>query len=237
MACIAAASLWATGAAGAANAAAPVVPDAYGVTSCGNGVTVVTSGASSCANGGASAFFAETPFATAQAVVAGPVGLTQAGTSDLNYSFTIAGPDHGPIDIGISLHLLTAATFGSSAFAQLTSSGGASICAQTGETGCVGSKFDGTLHEFDSVGVVYSLHLEVIATMNGAFGGSALASVDPHIFIDPSDPHIADYSITLSEGVSNVTAGVPEPAGWALLLTGFAALGAALRARRSLLTA
>jgi hypothetical protein len=69
--------------------------------------------------------------------------------------------------------------------------------------------------------------------------GSAqmLAFADPYIEIDPdwAAAH-PGYSVVMSDGIVNgdapVSGGVPEPAAWALMITGFGLAGAALRRRR-----
>src|SRR3984957_11769541 len=67
-----------------------------------------------------------------------------------------------------------------------------------------------------------------------AFGGGPFtAAADPMITVDPA--FVAQgYSLVLSPNVTQggVTSPVPEPATWAMLLTGFAALGFAYRVRR-----
>jgi PEP-CTERM motif len=81
---------------------------------------------------------------------------------------------------------------------------------------------------------VYSAHLEVVASV-GIFGGSAFASADPRIFVEPTDPNADLYSIRVSDGIANAVApptGVPEPSTWAMLLLGLAGLGTAARGNR-----
>jgi hypothetical protein len=59
----------------------------------------------------------------------------------------------------------------------------------------------------------------------GPSTGEAL--IDPVYRVDPSFPNASQYSIVLSPGIGN--SAVPEPAAWATMLLGLAALGAALR--------
>lgn len=68
--------------------------------------------------------------------------------------------------------------------------------------------------------------------------GTGFAISDPIISIDPSlasyDPdYLSHYSLEFSPGAGNGAAvgGVPEPATWALLLTGFGLTGSAMRRR------
>jgi PEP-CTERM motif len=67
-------------------------------------------------------------------------------------------------------------------------------------------------------------------------GSNAVAHADPLITIDPSTLDPEDYMIFVSTGFGNSelqSDGVPEPAAWAMMLLGFAGIGAAARSRRS----
>ena len=79
---------------------------------------------------------------------------------------------------------------------------------------------------------VTSLHLGIFALVsNGSNGGW----IDPMISIDPrfDDPSL--FRFAFSDGITN--GGVPEPASWALMITGFGLAGAAMRRRRSVVAA
>jgi hypothetical protein len=67
---------------------------------------------------------------------------------------------------------------------------------------------------------------------NGGLSLISFPAVGNIITITTSDPSY-DYSID-NIGFNQATPGVPEPAAWALMLVGFAGLGAALRQRRAL---
>jgi hypothetical protein len=76
------------------------------------------------------------------------------------------------------------------------------------------------------------------AYAGGNSSGDATASADPIFFIDPDflSTH-PGYELVFSPGVGNLAPGgpgdgVPEPATWAMMLLGFAGLGAAMRTRR-----
>lgn len=58
--------------------------------------------------------------------------------------------------------------------------------------------------------------------------GYAFAYVDPVFAIND---RFGGYRLYLSPGITNGVVAVPEPAGWTLLVTGFGAVGAALRRR------
>ncbi len=64
--------------------------------------------------------------------------------------------------------------------------------------------------------------------------GSASAFIDPIITIDPNFANADQYRIVFGPGAGNPGV-VPEPAGWAMLLTGFGFAGGALRLRRQAL--
>lgn len=81
-----------------------------------------------------------------------------------------------------------------------------------------------------------SLNITAAAAANSA--GNASGTIDPYIRIDPGFLGASGYRIEVSNGVGNSPAdgipiGVPEPAAWALLLTGFGVLGGTLRQRRA----
>jgi hypothetical protein len=226
-------ALLAVGAIPATSATVPTpLPDSSGIAGCVAGGTSIST--DPCSFGGASAFTVGAPFATAEAMATAPPNVGPGANSALTFYFTVDGPDNGPIAIGIATNLLTFTDTDNTAFAGISTSQGTNVCADTNEGICGGSQFDGILIEMDEPGQVYSVHLEAVASV-GIFGGSAFASADPHIFVEPTDPNADLYSIRLSDGVANGVApppgGVPEPSTWAMLLLGFAGLG--LVARRA----
>ena len=127
-------------------------------------------------------------------MVTAPPPFGAGANSALTYYFTIDGPDNGPIAVGIATNLLTFASKDDTSFASITTSQGTNVCADTNEFSCGGSQFDGILIEMDEPGQVYSIHLEAVASV-GVFGGSAFASADPYIFVEPADIDAADYSV------------------------------------------
>jgi hypothetical protein len=215
------------GVSGVASASAAVLtplPSSTGIAGCVAGGTAVST--DPCSFGGASAFTVGAPFATAEAMATAPPNVGPGANSALTYYFTIDGPDNGPIAIGIATNLLTSADPDNTAFAGISTSQGTNACADTNEGLCGGAQFDGILIEMDEPGQVYFVHLEAVASV-GIFGGSAFASADPFIFVEPTDPNADLYSIRLSDGIANGVApppGVPEPSTWAMLLLGFAGI-------------
>lgn len=79
-----------------------------------------------------------------------------------------------------------------------------------------------------------------VNSRNGRDGpGFGTSFADPIVSIDPSfasfDPdYLKHYTLEFAPGIGNAAAGagVPEPASWALMTTGFGALGALLRRRQ-----
>lgn len=73
----------------------------------------------------------------------------------------------------------------------------------------------------------------IVADVSSQNGGQASAFADPYFYIDPkfaaANP---GYSLVLSPFAGNDPIGVPEPASWAIMLMGFAGLGAVLRGVR-----
>jgi hypothetical protein len=212
---------------GAVASASTTLPPSSGIAGCVAGGSVVST--DPCSFGGASAFTVGAPFATAEAMATAPPEVGPGANSALTYYFTIDGPDHGPIEIGIATTLLTSADPDNTAFARISTTQGTFVCADTNEGLCGRSQFDGILTEMDEPGQVYSVHLETVASV-GVFGGSAFASADPYIFVESTDPNADLYSIRVSDGIANAvpsSTAVPEPSTWAMLLLGFAGIGLA----------
>jgi hypothetical protein len=230
------AALAAFSAAGPAQASITLPPFQASTECVSNGTVLDVSGP--CTLGGATASFSPSPFAVVQASASGEAGLPSNGAlSFMKYFYTIEGPDNGPIAVDIFADVLaTTSNAENIGFASLFDTEGHQLCAQKGQIGCNDvSSLHGELIEMEEPGVLYSIQLNVEASENGAFGGSAFASADPFIGIDPQltiDPEL--YKIILSDGVANGLPGaIPEPATWALMLAGFAGLGGALRRRRA----
>ncbi len=92
-----------------------------------------------------------------------------------------------------------------------------------------------TIHTFALSGYLSS----VLITAGGfapSGGGSFSSSVDPQMFFDFNIDPVFDFSpYTLHvapDAQPPAGGGTPEPASWALMILGFAAVGASLRARR-----
>jgi MYXO-CTERM domain-containing protein len=117
--------------------------------------------------------------------------------------------------------------------------GGAIINNGPGDSACSASPSNGAdcFAELDSVlpldltsGSAERVFLQIIVSASSTSGGTASASIDPYIFVDPQFANAGDYAITVSGGVANVPP-VPEPSAWTLSLAGVGGLGA-VRSRR-----
>jgi hypothetical protein len=173
--------------------------------------------------------FSAFPDLTAQASVGGVAG---AG-GDAFYYFDVIGATPG-----VDVRLLVSGSLSASATGS-DANGGASLTVETFidlasagvQTGGVTS-WSGTLSvEYDSQYPDTSnlVHIEVSA-QNGGSDGGASAFADPYIYVDPSDPNAANYSVVVSQGVGNTASNTPEPG--TLVLVGVALGGVFLFRRR-----
>jgi hypothetical protein len=197
--------------------------------------------------GTASAALTLSPFVSLTAQAASPpnggVIHGAAASAVLTYSFEVIGGNPGdivPILIATSLSTLGSDPTHGIGFAELsvhTGAAGDSFVAVCSDATCgtMASSFSGTLPTRARSGDTSNeLTLQVRAsTGDSLLATSASASADPFIFIDPSFPGAASYSIAVSPGVGNaeITA-APEPATMGLFL-GAAALLVVARRRRT----
>jgi hypothetical protein len=166
----------------------------------------------------------------------------------LNYSFEVIGGTLGtvvPVDIETTLQAIPTSigyvfseidvAANTTASFTICNSGGVGCGAGTGETNFSGvlqvDALSGTAYVTTGPSFNQGVHLEVEA--GGALGSSfngGMVSADPHLFVDPSFPDAAEYSILLSPNVGNAVATIPEPGAWVLMGVGFVGL-AGLRRR------
>jgi hypothetical protein len=164
-------------------------------------------------------------------------------TGEATYYFAVTGPDADvPVTIRTRLFASTSAVEdpdeeSSVANALIVVSSGptvarAFVCEQFATSCGSPGAFDGDLQLTVPTGTAVKVFLQIdVASPDGP----AQASVDPWIFVDPSVADAGQYSIVLSDGVSNgLPAGVPEPAAWAMLLVGAGLAGGMVRRRRSI---
>jgi hypothetical protein len=67
-----------------------------------------------------------------------------------------------------------------------------------------------TLPNYDLVTITMNVSANDGSNSNADSSGKAFATLDPYIYIDPSFPNADQYTLTLSPGVSNTPASVPE---------------------------
>ncbi len=184
------------------------------------------------------------------------------GIGQWGYNFVISGPDQVfvPVLAHVVAHGTASAT--TNAIAQATArltiyttDEVQSAISRSG-TSIVGSGPDLPAFSIDEV-----VPFEMLANTNGYVEGYASAVVDTwqyyndgvhlirgtgsaSVYLDPLfsiDPVWAathsGYSLTVDQGFGNSPGGVPEPAAWALMFGGFAAVGAAARRRRAVVAA
>jgi hypothetical protein len=166
----------------------------------------------------------------------------------LNYSFEVIGGTPGtvvPVDIETTLEAIPNSigyvfseidvAANTTASVVICNSGGIGCGAGTGQTNFTGvlqvDALSDTAYVTTGPSFNQGVHLEVEA--GGALGASfngGMVSADPHLFVDPSFPDAAEYSILLSPNVGNAVPTIPEPGTWVLMGVGFVGL-AGLRRR------
>ena len=182
--------------------------------------------------GGASGSVQEAPsvLLVSHAAVPSP-GVTSQALTDLQYFFEVVGGRPGDlVPVLIETSLATVAA-GQEAFAAAniqvrTTSQVPTVVATCTDGSCpFGTDFSGTFSVNAVSGQVASVLLVTQAAVGGLFGGTADASADPVIFIDPSFAGAANYLVVVSDGVGNSSSLVPEPSNFSLLGIGLATLG------------
>jgi hypothetical protein len=223
----------------AIGSSAAQVPDGSGFVQCTTSSGYITG--VTCNGGTDSGQVTYAPFAGVSGSAFGEGLVEEAGVFGvLNYSFEVTGGTAGdvvPVDVDTTLQAIPNSI--GYVFSEIgvtaNTSAGLTICssgcgAGVGETG-----FTGVLQVSALSGTIYTdaIHLEI--DVIGALGGTSdfdggMASADPYIFVPPA--YASEYSIEVSPNIGNVPMGtVPEPATWAMLLVGLAAL-AGLRYHR-----
>jgi len=198
--------------------------------------------------GSASASLTVSPFVSLTVQAASPPNdgaiHGAAASAVLTYSFEVIGgspDDLVPILIATNLSTLGSDSSHGIGFAELSVHTGAAgdsfvaVCSD-GTCGTTASSFSGTLQtRVRSGDASNELTLQVRAsTGDSLLATSASASADPFIFIDPSFPGAALYSIEVSPGIGNAEITVtPEPDTMSLLLGAGALLAVARRRRTS----
>jgi hypothetical protein len=162
-----------------------------------------------------------------------PYAGAQDVTSFLDYYFEVLGGTPGDlVPVLIQTTLSTSETgVDSYGFSEID------VGPTSEETVCSGpnctlpnSTFTGTLSDTVASGSEDKIHFEVIASVNIFFaGGTANASADPYIYVDPSFANAAEYCIVVSAGVGNAgscgASATPLPATLPLFAGGLGALG------------
>ena len=196
----------------------------------------------SCSSGVSSASLSISPYALLTGEVHATEGNAQA-TGFLEYYFEVDGPSSGstniPIDVDYHLHQEDTVSYIESvatitAFSQTSGSGDTkTICDTNDNCSDHSNDVSGTLHFTALANLMNTLDMQIMLGGNTSLPDDGTAYVDPLIRIDSSFADAADYSIVLSPGVANaipsMTAPVPEPETWALLVAGIATIGSLAR--------
>jgi hypothetical protein len=184
------------------------------------------------AHGSASATIITSPFvsvtatATALDALLSPAFLA---TAHLDYHFVVVGGTPGTyVPILISTNLTSSGLYPSVATASIgvttdpygPSQAGVGQTVNGGPDPNHPTSFSGTLHLDVATGADNLVDLYVEAGNGVHQIGVFSASADPHIFVDPTFPNAAEYSVVLSDGVGNgLSANVPEPSTIIMLST------------------
>jgi hypothetical protein len=236
--CSAGALLIALGLAGSASAAgaSPTLNPSTSVAECNGAIDDPVH----CSLDGATATVQRTPFALITVSASG--APSTIASASLSFDFLVTGGTAGDlVTVGLTTTMMTSLTGQGGSNAQVVwddsvASSQKDLCSSTlaAATACVhdaAGLFDGTITFAAVSGEVGQIHLDVDA--GTGLGGTGFASVDPFMFVE-NDP-TGIYSLDISSDVPNAlptAGGVPEPAGWALMLAGFGLAGTALRRQR-----
>lgn len=148
--------------------------------------------------------------------------------SSLQYSFEVIGGNVGDqVPLLIATMLETSAvpnSFGA-ALMNVTTSLGATLTRVCTDGSCPESTFDGVVSLMAVSGQVGSVQLTTQAANTFLFGGTANASADPFIYVDPLFAGASRYSVVVSEGVGNaLSITVNEPDSFGLFAIGLVGL-------------
>jgi hypothetical protein len=181
-------------------------------------------------NGLASAVLS--PFVNISTEVSAAPGVASLlASGDINYFFAVVGGTAGDsVPVLVHAGLDVDATLSGTATASIVvttnfGSSDAEVCAGTSCT--EEGDFGGALSVMAESGQFNTIHLTAGSEEAFSLGGTAGASADPLITIDPSFANAAEYSIVVSPGVANAlppAMAVPEPSIWAMMLIGFSGL-------------
>lgn len=227
-----------------AKAATVALPDvSSSVTAITNDpTTTVTTDPSSVSVPNASGSITISPFVNIQTTSTGLGGNLggQSAESLLTYYFAaIGGTPGSAVTVDVQTNLMTSALGAAYAFSEIDVGPTLeeTVCTDTSQ--CTNSQFNGTLQLTVNSGTAVQVHFEVISETNVAFTGTASASADPMISIDPSTLNPQLYSIILSDGVGNglPLTTTPLPAALPLFAGGLGMVGFLARRRKQKTTA
>jgi hypothetical protein len=178
----------------------------------------------------AAAGFALNQSVFSRAEVSTTEALSSFAKSSLTYFFFVSGPG-----TSVTIDITSSGSAGGASVAQLLDPGGGHSACGDGVDLCTilnGPRSWGAVDHFTAQpGLDYEVQLLTEAVAGGSSAGlstdepTSFASIDPFIFIDPSTPNAALWSIAFSPGITNNPprpGTVPEPASWTMLVLGAA---------------
>ena len=209
-----------------------ILPTATGSTLCEGAAPFPIQDPSACTvAGGAIGSVQGAPFVQLMSHAAVPTGgVSSQALTSLRYFFEVVGGiagDHVPLLIQTGLD---ASAVGGEAFAaaniQVFTNSILTVVAVCTDGSCpFGTDFSGTFGVDAVSGQVASVLLVTQAAIGGLVGGTADASADPFIFVDPAFSGATNYQIVVSAGIGNSASTVPEPSSFVLVVFGMAVLG------------
>jgi hypothetical protein len=181
-------------------------------------------------------------FASATGIApASDLAVNTAG-AEVSYYFIVTGPETGLVPLFLDFDLTASSSGTGQGFAgvelDLNQTMVSNAFVSCDLSGCLdtqgnqASQVSGRFQPFVHTGDTYQIVMDVNGSAN-SIGDSGSGYADPYIYVDPSFPGAANYSIVVSAGVGNSplsNASTPEPASW--LLVGFAPAVAVLFRRR-----
>jgi hypothetical protein len=157
-------------------------------------------------------------------------GVSSQALTSLRYFFEVVGGsagDHVPllIQTGLDSSGVGGEVFAAANIQVFTASVLTVVAVCTDGSCPFGADFSGTFGVDAVSGQVASVLLVTQAAVGGLVGGTADASADPFVFIDPTFSGASNYQVVVSAGIGNSASAVPEPSSFVLLAMGAAALG------------
>lgn len=211
----------------------------------------VTQSKAGVATATASAGIQGSPYVSASSQYLGdinrPFNDLYAAVASLSYQFVISGPAGVSVPILFNAAVGGSQTFGAyDAYLKIGYAGSGTLFSQEACSG-QGSGIGGSCAEPDPNRTITITNQAINLTSNRvvlvdlyaqalteqSVGSQSNAFVDPYFQIDPSFNRAPEFALLFSPGITqSLTAAVPEPSTWAMMIIGLAGLGFAAYRRR-----